>query len=103
MGILAARENGFLVIDKPEGVTSHEAVQLVRRRLRIKKVGHLGTLDPLATGVLPMAVGKATRLIQFLKDCEKKYEGTIYLGIATDTYDREGQVLARNEVPDLTA
>ena len=103
MGILAARENGFLVIDKPEGVTSHEVVQLVRRRIGIRKVGHLGTLDPLATGVLPMAVGKATRLIQFMKDSEKNYEGTIYLGIATDTYDREGQILARNDVPDLTA
>ena len=103
MGITAARESGFLVIDKPEGVTSHEAVQLVRRRLGIRKVGHLGTLDPLATGVLPMAVGKATRLIQFLKDSEKNYEGTICLGIVTDTYDREGQVLAKNEVPDLTA
>ena len=103
MGITAARESGFLVIDKPEGVTSHEAVQLVRRRLGIRKVGHLGTLDPLATGVLPMAIGKATRLIQFLKESEKKYEGTICLGIATDTYDREGQVVAKNEVPDLTA
>jgi tRNA pseudouridine55 synthase len=103
MGIAAARESGFLVIDKPEGVTSHEAVQLVRRRLGIPKVGHLGTLDPLATGVLPMAVGKATRLIQFLKDSEKNYEGTICLGIVTDTYDREGQVLAKNDVPDLTA
>jgi tRNA pseudouridine55 synthase len=103
MGILAPRESGFLVIDKPEGVTSHEVVQLVRRRLEIRKVGHLGTLDPLATGVLPLAVGKATRLIQFLKDSEKNYEGTICLGIATDTYDREGQILARNDVPELTA
>jgi tRNA pseudouridine55 synthase len=103
MGILAPRENGFLVIDKPEGVTSHEVVQLVRRRLEIRKVGHLGTLDPLATGVLPLAIGKATRLIQFLKDSEKNYEGTICLGIATDTYDREGQILARNAVPELTA
>lgn len=103
MGILGTRENGFLVIDKPEGVTSHEVVQLVRRRLCVPKVGHLGTLDPLATGVLPMAIGKATRLIQFLRNSEKNYEGTIYLGVVTDTYDREGQVIAKKDVPVLTA
>jgi tRNA pseudouridine55 synthase len=103
MDIHSIRENGFLVLDKPEGLTSHEAVQLVRRRLRMRRVGHLGTLDPLATGVLPMAVGKATRLVQFLKNSEKIYEGTICIGTTTDTYDREGRVLSRTSVPDVPA
>jgi tRNA pseudouridine55 synthase len=83
--------NGFLVIDKPEGMTSHDVVQVVRRRLGMRKVGHLGTLDPMATGVLPLALGKATRLVGFLKGGRKTYEGTIRLGFATNTYDREGE------------
>jgi tRNA pseudouridine55 synthase len=82
--------DGFLVIDKPEGMTSHDVVQVVRRRLGVRKVGHLGTLDPMATGVLPLALGKATRLVEFLKGGRKTYEGTIRLGFATNTYDREG-------------
>ncbi|HEX2521258.1 MAG TPA: tRNA pseudouridine(55) synthase, partial [Terriglobia bacterium] len=84
-------ESGFLIIDKPEGVTSHDVVQTVRRHLRMRKVGHLGTLDPMATGVLPIALGKATRLVEFLKEGPKVYEGTIRLGFSTDTYDKEGQ------------
>jgi len=83
--------DGFLVIDKPEGMTSHDVVQIVRRRLGLRKVGHLGTLDPMATGVLPLALGKATRLVEFLKGGRKAYEGTIRLGFATNTYDREGE------------
>ena len=82
---------GFLVIDKAEGMTSHEVVQLVRRQLQVKKIGHLGTLDPMATGVLPLAVGRATRLARFLMGGRKVYEGSIRLGFATDTYDRLGQ------------
>jgi tRNA pseudouridine55 synthase len=82
--------DGFLIIDKPEGMTSHDVVQVVRRRLGVRKVGHLGTLDPMATGVLPLAVGKATRLVEFLRGGRKTYEGTIRLGFATNTYDREG-------------
>jgi tRNA pseudouridine55 synthase len=83
--------DGFLVIDKPEGMTSHDVVQVVRRRMGVRKVGHLGTLDPMATGVLPLALGKATRLVEFLKGGRKVYEGTIRLGFATNTYDREGE------------
>jgi tRNA pseudouridine55 synthase len=83
--------DGFLVIDKPEGMTSHDVVQVVRRRLALRKVGHLGTLDPMATGVLPLALGKATRLVDLLKGGRKVYEGTIRLGFSTNTYDREGK------------
>ena len=72
-------------------MTSHDVVQVVRRRLGLRKVGHLGTLDPMATGVLPLALGKATRLVEFLKGGRKVYEGTIRLGFATNTYDREGE------------
>ena len=91
--------NGFLVIDKPEGITSHDVVQVVRRHLGIRKVGHLGTLDPMATGVLPIAVGKATRLIEFLMGGTKVYEGAIQLGFSTDTYDRKGQPTSESVVP----
>jgi tRNA pseudouridine55 synthase len=83
--------DGFLVIDKPEGMTSHDVVRVVRRRLGVRRVGHLGTLDPMATGVLPLALGKATRLVEFLKGGRKVYEGTIRLGFSTNTYDREGE------------
>jgi tRNA pseudouridine55 synthase len=95
-------ESGFLVIDKPEGITSHDVVQVVRRHLKIQKVGHLGTLDPIATGVLPIAWGKATRLIRFLKDGSKVYEGTIRLGFSTDTYDKEGQPTSIETLPQTT-
>jgi tRNA pseudouridine55 synthase len=84
-------ECGFLVIDKPEGLTSHDVVVCVRRLAKLRRVGHLGTLDPMATGVLPLALGKATRLIQFLKEGTKVYLGTIQLGHSTSTFDREGE------------
>ncbi len=87
-------DSGFLVIDKIEGLTSHDVVEEVRRLLRQRRVGHLGTLDPLATGVLPVAFGKATRLIQFLSGGHKVYQGTFHLGFSTDTYDREGQPIS---------
>jgi tRNA pseudouridine55 synthase len=92
-------ESGFLIIDKPEGITSHDVVLAVRRHLRIRKVGHLGTLDPMATGVLPIALGKATRLIEFLKEGPKVYEGTIRLGFSTNTYDKEGQPISERIQP----
>jgi tRNA pseudouridine55 synthase len=94
--------DGFLVIDKSEGMTSHDVVQAVRRHLRAGKVGHLGTLDPMATGVLPLALGKATRLVEFLKGGRKTYEGTIRLGFSTNTYDREGQPASEVAVPEIT-
>ena len=82
--------NGIFIIDKPEGITSHDAVQTIRKAFNVAKAGHLGTLDPLATGVLPVSVGKATRLAQFLPSAPKEYTGEIQFGFSTNTYDREG-------------
>lgn len=84
---------GLLLIDKPPGVTSHDAVAMVRRVLHTKKVGHSGTLDPMATGLLVMGVGRATRLLRFLGGLSKTYEGTIRLGVETSTLDAEGGVI----------
>jgi tRNA pseudouridine55 synthase len=83
--------NGVLIIDKPAGLTSHDVVNRVRRISQQKSVGHLGTLDPLATGVLPLVLGSFTRLAQFYNSSEKTYEGQIRFGFATDTYDAQGQ------------
>src|SRR5262245_29964577 len=83
--------SGILIIDKPEGMTSHDVVNKVRLRFRGSKVGHLGTLDPMATGVLPICLGKATRIGQFLEGGPKEYVGEIRLGYATTTYDRTGK------------
>ncbi|MFQ5663097.1 MAG: tRNA pseudouridine(55) synthase, partial [Terriglobia bacterium] len=80
---------GALVINKARGVTSHDVVLEVRRLLRRRSVGHLGTLDPIATGVLPLLVGAATRLQQFYGARRKRYEGRIRFGFATDTYDAD--------------
>ncbi|HET7441701.1 MAG TPA: tRNA pseudouridine(55) synthase TruB, partial [Terriglobales bacterium] len=85
--------NGVLVIDKPPGMTSHDVVNRVRRILCQRSVGHLGTLDPLATGVLPLVIGNLTRLAQFYTASEKTYEGVIHFGFATDTYDADGEPL----------
>ena len=97
--------DGLLVIDKPEAMTSHDVVQRVRRWAKQRRVGHLGTLDPLATGVLPLALGEATKLSQLLTHGEKVYRGGIELGVETTTYDREGEVVSRCEGPwpDLAA
>jgi tRNA pseudouridine55 synthase len=82
--------NGLLVLDKPAGMTSHDVVEVVRRATGERSIGHLGTLDPMATGVLPLLLGKYTRLAQFFGKAEKSYEGTIRFGFATDTFDAEG-------------
>src|SRR5262245_60052964 len=82
--------DGLLVVDKPVGPTSHDVVARVRRVLRERRIGHTGTLDPLASGVLLLVVGRATRLAQFLTTDTKRYEATIRLGFATDTYDAAG-------------
>ena len=89
---------GFLVVDKPRGWTSHDVVDAARRWLGTRRVGHLGTLDPLATGVLPLAVREATKLVPFLADGAKAYTGEIELGAETDTLDAEGRVLRRSGV-----
>jgi tRNA pseudouridine55 synthase len=83
--------DGAIVVDKPEGWTSHDVVNKVRRIARTKKIGHLGTLDPIATGVLPLVIGRATRLAQFYTRSDKVYEGMIRFGFATTTYDRTGE------------
>jgi tRNA pseudouridine55 synthase len=83
--------NGVLVIDKPAGMTSHDVVHRVRRIVNERSVGHLGTLDPMATGVLPLVLGKLTRLAQFYISSDKDYEGEIQFGFATSTYDAEGE------------
>lgn len=85
--------NGVLVVNKPAGVTSHDVVARVRRIAKERSVGHLGTLDPMATGVLPLLLGRMTRLAQFYDSSEKAYEGEIRFGFATDTYDIMGEPL----------
>ena len=89
----AAAADGLLVIDKPEGPTSHDVVGRVRRVLGERRVGHAGTLDPLASGVVVVVVGRATRLAAYLTSDDKRYRATIRLGLATATYDREGEPL----------
>jgi len=83
--------NGVLIVDKPAGPTSHDVVNRVRRILQQRSIGHLGTLDPMATGVLPLVTGSLTRLSQFYTASEKTYEGIIRFGFATDTYDADGE------------
>src|SRR5436190_21293053 len=84
--------DGFLVIDKPLGWTSFDVVARARRLTGERRIGHAGTLDPLATGVLPLALGQATRFIEYLSDASKAYAATVHLGVSTMTYDREGEV-----------
>ena len=93
--------DGVLVVDKPAGWTSHDVVAKIRRLANTKKVGHLGTLDPMATGVLPVVIGRATRLAQFFVRNEKIYEGVIRFGYATDTYDREGTPAGEDRLPAI--
>jgi tRNA pseudouridine55 synthase len=85
--------DGVVLVDKPPGVTSHDVVDAVRRRLGTRKVGHAGTLDPMATGLLILGVGRATRLLRYLGDLEKTYEGSARLGAETDTLDADGEVV----------
>jgi len=94
--------NGLLVIDKPGGITSHDVVSRLRKITGEKSIGHLGTLDPMATGVLPLLMGKFTRLAQYFAAAEKSYTGTIRFGVATDTYDAEGQAVGEETHPALT-
>jgi tRNA pseudouridine55 synthase len=95
--------NAVLIIDKPAGLTSHDVVNRVRRILHERSIGHLGTLDPMATGVLPLVIGSLTRLAQFYIASEKTYEGTIRFGFATDTYDAEGDATTVPQRVDLRA
>jgi tRNA pseudouridine55 synthase len=103
MSLQPAREmEGVLLVDKPKGLTSHDVVYHLRRKLQMKKIGHAGTLDPMATGVLVMLIGKATRISQYLMSTDKVYEGEATLGVVTDSQDAEGEVLTTVPVPELT-
>ena len=95
--------HGFLNIDKPAGLTSFDVVRRIRRAAGLRRVGHAGTLDPVATGVLPVALGQATKLVQELMHAAKRYRGVITLGVETDTYDRAGEVVARADASAVTA
>jgi len=90
--------NGILNVFKPTGMTSFDVVRMVRKISHVKKVGHAGTLDPEASGVLPVCIGKATKAIDYIMGDFKIYEAELKLGIITDTYDREGKVLRESEV-----
>lgn len=92
----------MLVVDKPKGITSFDVVREVRRATGEKKVGHTGTLDPMATGVLPLCLGEATKIAQFITEASKAYDATLKLGATTDTLDAEGKVLLERPVPVLT-
>jgi tRNA pseudouridine55 synthase len=94
--------DGILIVDKPSGITSHDVVDFMRKRFRIKKVGHAGTLDPQASGVLLLLVGKATKISSILSCYDKEYLASLTLGIATDTQDQTGQIIKRDQVGPIT-
>ncbi len=101
--LLPPREiDGVLLVDKPTDHTSHDVVARLRGKLKMKRIGHAGTLDPMATGLLVILVGKATRISQYLMSVDKEYSGTIELGKVTNTQDAEGEVLETRPVPPLT-
>src|ERR1044071_5418774 len=98
---LTATPDGVLLVDKAAGMTSHDVVAIVRRRLQIKKVGHCGTLDPIATGLLLLTLGRGTKIQDLLMSEDKEYAGTMVLGISTDTQDRTGATLEERILPSL--
>ena len=98
----APQLEGILLVDKPQGPTSHDVVDRVRRKLKMKRVGHAGTLDPNATGLLIILVGKATKVSQYLMSLDKEYQGELKLGVTTDSYDIEGTITETKEVPELS-
>src|ERR1700730_13872392 len=96
---LTAGPDGVLLVDKAGGMTSHDVVALVRRRLQIRKVGHCGTLDPIATGLLLLTLGRGTKIQDLLMAEDKEYSGTMMFGVTTSTQDKEGEVIEQHEVP----
>lgn len=94
--------NGILLVDKPAGMTSHDVVDRIRKAAKMRRVGHTGTLDPAATGLLILCLGNATRLSEFLTGLDKVYEGTMRFGVVTDSYDFDGKVIEERPVPPLT-
>ena len=93
--------DGVLLVDKAAGMTSHDVVALVRRRLQIRKVGHCGTLDPIATGLLLLTLGRGTKIQDLLMAEDKEYSGTMMFGVTTSTQDKEGEIIEQREVPAL--
>ena len=102
MTLLATSLDGVLLVDKAEGMTSHDVVAIVRRKLEIKKVGHCGTLDPIATGLLLITIGRGTKVQDLLMSEDKEYVGTLTLGISTSTQDRQGEIVNQRPVPELS-
>ena len=100
MGLQDPSLEGILLVDKPSGITSHDIVDRLRRKLKMKKIGHAGTLDPLATGLMIMLIGKATKVSQFLISLDKAYEGTFKLGVETDSQDSDGEVVETKDLPE---
>src|SRR5258708_15933636 len=94
-----SRVDGIVIVDKPGDWTSHDVVNKVRRLAGTRRVGHLGTLDPMATGVLPLVIGRATRMAQFFTASEKCYDATIQFGCVTNTYDRDGTPISESVTP----
>ena len=103
MSLMQVKEmEGVLLVDKPQGLTSHDVVYHLRRKLGMKKIGHAGTLDPMATSLLIMLIGKATRISQYLMSTDKVYEGEATLGVVTDSQDAEGEIMETRPVPELS-
>ncbi len=102
MNVVSPHFSGILLFDKPKGITSHDAVDLLRRRFNFKKIGHTGTLDPMATGLLVMLLGPATKYQAKLQNCVKVYSGAVTLGVETDTWDAEGKVQKETQVSGIT-
>lgn len=100
MGLQETGFEGILLVDKPSGITSHNIVDRLRKKLNMKKIGHAGTLDPLATGLMIMLIGKATKVSQFLISLDKAYEGIFKLGEETDSQDSDGQVVNKKGLPE---
>ncbi len=100
MGIQESGFEGILLVDKPSGITSHNIVDRLRKKLNMKKIGHAGTLDPLATGLMIMLIGKATKVSQFLINLDKAYEGIFKLGEETDSQDSDGEVVNKKGLPE---
>jgi len=100
MNIQEPSFEGILLVDKPAGITYHDIVDRLRRKLKMKKIGHAGTLDPLATGLMIMLIGKATKVSQFLISLDKSYEGEFLLGIETDSQDADGEVVSEKPLPE---
>ncbi len=94
---------GILNIDKPHGMTSMQVVRRIKRASGFKRVGHAGTLDPIATGVIPVCFGQATRVMEYLLDGAKRYSGEIHLGVSTDTYDAMGEVVSESDASEITS